>query len=120
MEHLRQVRERLQSHRMKLKPRKCKLFRLEVHYLGRTVSEDGYRPDPANLEAVVKLKDSQPQTIGDARKLLGLLGYYCRNIQNFARNAKPLVDLTNGSQESQRKKSAKRTKYQEISKTAIN
>ena len=83
------------------------------------MSEDGYRPDPANLEAFVKLKDSQPQTIGDVRKLLGLLGYYRRYIPNFARIAKPLFDLTKGSQESQRKKSAKRTKYQTSSKTAI-
>ena len=56
------------------------------------MSEDGYRPHPANLDAVVKLKDSQPQTIGDVRKLLGVLGYYRHHIPNFARIAKPLFD----------------------------
>ena len=83
------------------------------------MSEGGYRPDLANLEDVVKLKDTQPQTIGDVRKLLGLLGYYRRYIPNFARMAKPLFDLTKRSQESQRKKPVKKTKYQASSKRAI-
>ena len=119
VEYLRQVLQRLQSHGVKLKPRKCKLFQREVHYLGRIVSKEGYRPDPSNLEAVLKLKDSQPQTVGDIRKLLGLLGYYRRYIPNFARTAKPLFDLTKRPRELERQKHAKSAKNQVSSKTAI-
>ena len=82
-EHLRKVLQRLQSKGVKLKPQKCKLFEREVHYLGRIVSEHEYRPDPANVEAVTKLKDSKPECLGDVRKLLGLMGYYRRYIRRY-------------------------------------
>lgn len=97
VEHLKQVLQRLKSHGVKLKHRKCKLFKREVHYLGRVVSERGHRPDSANVEAVTQLKNSKPQTVGDVRKLLGLVGYYHRYIPDFARTAKLLFDLLKGT-----------------------
>lgn len=97
VEHLRQVLQRLKAHGVKLKPRKCKMFKREVHYLGRVVSERGYRPDSTNVEAVAQLKNSRPETVGDVRKLLGLVGYYRRYIPDFARTAKPLFDLLKGT-----------------------
>ena len=50
--------ERLQFKGVKLKPRKCKLFQREVHYMGRIVSEQGCCPDRAYVETVTKLKVS--------------------------------------------------------------
>ena len=97
VEHLKQVLQRLKSLGVKLKHQKCKLFKREVHYLGRAVSERGHRLDSANMEAVTQLKNSKPQTVGDVRKLLGLLGYYCRYIPDFAHTAKPLFDLLKGT-----------------------
>ena len=85
VEHLRKVLRQLQSKGVKLKPRKCKLFQQEVHYLGCIVSEQGYHPDPANVEAVTNLKDSKPKCLGDVRKLLGLMGYYHHYIPDFVR-----------------------------------
>ena len=87
VEHLRTVLCRLCEHGVKLKQRKCKLFKREVTFLGRVISEEGYRMDPENLNAVSSLKNKTPQTIGDLRKLLGLLGYYRRYIPNFAQKA---------------------------------
>ena len=97
VEHLKQVLQRLKSHGVKLKDRKCKLFKRKVHYLGRAVSEQGYRPVSANVEAVTQLKNSKPQTVGDVRKLLGLVGYYHWYIPDFARTAKLLFDLLKGT-----------------------
>ena len=93
VEHLRTVLRRLREHGVKLKQKKCKLFKREVTFLGRVVSEEGYRIDPENLNAVASLKNKTPQTIGELRKLLGLLSYYRRYVPNFAQKAKPLYDL---------------------------
>ena len=93
VEHVRQVLRRLGTNGIKLKPDKCKFFKREVHYLGQIVSATGYRVDPEKIEAVNALKDTVPRTIGDVRKLLGLLGYYRRYIKNFAQIARPLFDL---------------------------
>ena len=93
VEHLRTVLRRLREHGVKLKPRKCKLFQREVRFLGRIVSEEGYRMDPASVKAVTELKESRPKTVGEVRQITGILSYYRRYIPNFARIAKPMYDL---------------------------
>jgi len=86
---VRTVLQRLKSKGIKLKPRKCELFRREVKYLGTLVSEEGYRVDPADKDAVLCFKDKTPTTVGELRKMLGFLGYYRRFIPDFSRKAKP-------------------------------
>ena len=93
IEHIRQVLRRLREKGIKLNASKCNLFRSEVKYLGRIVSNDGYRMDEESVEAVRKLKDIAPKTVGEVRHILGLLGYHRRHIQDFASLAKPLTDL---------------------------
>jgi len=93
VEHIRTVLQRMRQHGTKLKPRKCRLFRKEVSCLGRIISADGHRPDPSNVEAVTALREKQPTTVGEVRKLLGLLGYHRQYIQGFSLIAKPLFEL---------------------------
>ena len=93
IENVRTVLRRLREHGIKLKARKCKMFKKEVNYLGRIVSADGYRVDSSNVKAVLALKETNPKTVGDVRKLLGLLGYYRKYIQDFSRIAQPLFEL---------------------------
>ena len=49
------------------------MFQKEVKFLGRIVSEEGYKLDPANIEAVLSLRDRTPKTVGDVRKLTGFV-----------------------------------------------
>jgi transposase InsO family protein len=93
VEHIRQVLRRLQDRGIKLKPSKCNLFQKEVRYLGRVISSEGYKMDPADIKAVEALREKQPSTVGEVRKILGLLGYYRQYIQNFSTIAKPLYEL---------------------------
>ena len=78
---------------IKLKAKKCDLFKKEVKYLGGIVSQEGYRADPENIKPIVSLKERTPKTVGEVRQLMGLLGYYQRYIENFSRVAKPIYDL---------------------------
>ena len=94
-EHLRRVLQRLKIYGVKLKPTKCELFKREVTFLGRIISQDGYQMDPKATRAVTDLKNVTPQTIGEVRRVVGRLGVYRRHIKNFAKIAKPIYDLLN-------------------------
>ena len=95
IEHLRRVLQRLKIHGVKLKPTKCELFKREVTFLGRIISQDGYQMDPKATRAVTDLKNVTPKTIGEVRRVVGRLGVYRRHIKNFAKIAKPIYDLLN-------------------------
>ena len=60
---------------MKLRADKCVFFKSEVRYLGRLLSEKGYRPDPKDTEALERFR-KPPETVGQLRTLLGFFGYY--------------------------------------------
>ena len=111
LENLKKVLRRLRQHGVKLKPRKCKIFRRQVNFLGRIVSAEGYKLDPDSIAPIVNLQKTTPKTVDDVRKLLGLLGYYRRYIQNFSKIAKPIYDLlaTKEKQDLQTKKQSNRS-----------
>lgn len=96
VEHVRQVLQRLRNHGVKLKPGKCKLFWREVSFLGRVVSKIGYYIDPKTTDAVTRLKDSTPKTVGEVRRIVGLLGAYRHHIKDFSRITKPIYELLDG------------------------
>jgi transposase InsO family protein len=91
--HVQKVLQRLQLHGVKLKPQKCRLFQRQVTYLGRIITEHGYRMDPTSIAAVLKLKEVTPNTVGDLRRILGFLGHFRRFIRDFAQKASPLFRL---------------------------
>ena len=95
IEHLRKVLRRLRSYGAKLKSGKCALFKREVSFLGRGISQGGYRIDPKATNAVIAMRNLKPRTVGEVRRLMGLLGVYRRHIKNFAQIAKPVYDRLN-------------------------
>ena len=121
VEHLKKVLQRLKSHGVKLKAKKCDLFKNEVSFLGRIISSNGYRMDPKATEAVQKLKGVQPQTVGEVRRIMGLLGVYRRSIENFSKIAKPLYELLIGDKNRERNvnKSTKGVNNQVPSRSSI-
>uniref|UniRef100_A0A8C5QI39 Gypsy retrotransposon integrase-like protein 1 n=1 Tax=Leptobrachium leishanense TaxID=445787 RepID=A0A8C5QI39_9ANUR len=49
--------------------------------------------DPADTAPVLALKNNEPKTVGELRKLLGFISYYRPYVQDFSRIAKPLYEL---------------------------
>ena len=84
------VLKRLKRKDIKLKSRKCNLFKNEVRYSGRIVLEQGYQIDPAETSVTENMKQLNPKAVGELRRILGLAGYYHSFILDFA---KPLYDL---------------------------
>ncbi len=90
LEDLRRVLQRQKQCGIKLRPKNCKVFKREVCYVGRIISEHGYSMNPKEIEAVQAFKWEMPSTVREVRKLMGFLGYYRSYIADFAKTAKPL------------------------------
>ena len=84
---LEEVLKRLQAAGMKLKPKKCRLLRREVIYLGYIVSSGGVQTDPLKVECI--LSWPSPTTQKELRQFLGLASYYRRFAKGFASIAPP-------------------------------
>lgn len=89
---VRKVLQHLKRYGIKLKPR-------GVRYLGRIVSAEGSKMDPADIAGIRAPKEKRPSTEGQSRIVLGLLSYYRKYIQDFSKIAGPLCDLLKGTAE---------------------
>jgi len=89
---LKEVFDRLRAAGLKLKPSKGALLQREVKYLGHVVGRDGVATD---FEKVRAVRDwAVPVNLPEFRAFLGLVGYYCQYIPDFAGIAQPLNRLT--------------------------
>jgi hypothetical protein len=97
LQRVEQVLERVQQAGLKLKPEKCQLLQTEVNFLGHVISEDGIKPNPANIAKIVQWP--VPTTVTQVRQILGMGSYYRRFVKDFAKLTRPLVELTRKGQE---------------------
>ena len=81
LDHLRRIPQFQKG--IKLRPSKCRFFRKKVTVLGHMVSSDGYKVNEGDREAVEELRKQRPKTIGEVRRLLGLLGYFRKFVRKF-------------------------------------
>ncbi|XP_040384740.1 uncharacterized protein LOC121055750 [Oryza brachyantha] len=63
----------------------------EMKFLGHVINAQGVTVDPSNVESVTKW--TPLKTVTQIRSFLGLVGYYCRFIENFSKIAKPMTQL---------------------------
>ena len=97
LENLRMVMGRLRAVNLKLKAKKCDLFRSSVAFLGHVVSESGVSCDPKKVEAIQQWEI--PACAKDVRSILGLGNYYRRFIRDYAHITAPLTQLTHKDKE---------------------
>ena len=91
IKNLETVFKRFEDVDLKLKPRKCHLFRKEVEFLGHIINESGVGTDPKKIECIKNWPT--PQSITEVRSFLGLCSYYRRFIHKYSEIAKPLTRL---------------------------
>ncbi len=81
---------------IKLNLSKCSIGQREVKFLGHIESEEGFRPDQGNAEAIINMK---PLTnVKETPRFLGMAGFYRKHINNFSHLAALLTDLIRKNQ----------------------
>ena len=81
--NLSNVLERLLSAELKLKAKKCSLFRKSAERLGHVISSEGATTDPRKIEAIRNM--SPPVNVGDLRSFLGICSYYRKFVKDLLR-----------------------------------
>ena len=91
LERLRLVFDRLRDANLKIQVDKCEFLQREVAYLGHIITPDGVKPNPDKISAILNFPI--PKTTKQIKSFLGLLGYYRKFINNFAKITKPMTKL---------------------------
>jgi hypothetical protein len=81
LQHLGVVLCKLREVNLKLNPNKCYFTTKSIIFLGHVVSEEGTKPDPGKIEAILHF--SQPKTVTNIRSFLGLTGYYRNYVRGY-------------------------------------
>ena len=82
------VLRRLEETGMKLKPKKCEMFKTKVAFLGHIVSAKGIEMDPKKIEALVEWPT--PTCVKEVKSFIGACSYYRAHIKNFSDIVRPL------------------------------
>ena len=77
---------------LKLKAKKCDLFKDSVTFLGHQITQEGITPVDDKLEVIKKM--APPKTAKDLRLALGFFSYYRLFIPNFASLTAELSAMT--------------------------
>lgn len=96
-EHVRTLEEvarRLNAANLSINMEKSKFCVPELPYLGFILSEQGVRPNPDKVEAIVNFE--RPSSVRSLRRFLGMVNYYRRFIDCFSEVTTPLTDLLKG------------------------
>jgi hypothetical protein len=91
LERLEQVFDRLQTHNLKIKPSKLRLFQQKLIFLGYQISAEGISTDPAKTSTILDMV--RPLNVKELRSRMGCFGYYRRFISSFSQIAEPLFAL---------------------------
>ena len=92
LSHMKQVFEKLQATKLSMKLSKCHFFSKKIQYLGHILSTKGICLLPLKTPVIQNIHP--PTTPRQVCAFLGLVGYYRKFINDFAKIAKPLTLLT--------------------------
>ena len=87
MINLREIFETLRKYDLKIQLEKTKFLHKEVAFLGHIVTPEGVKPNPEKNSIIPKWPI--PKSEKELRTFLGVIGYYRKFIQDFAKITKP-------------------------------
>ncbi|GFV54387.1 retrovirus-related Pol polyprotein from transposon 17.6 [Trichonephila clavipes] len=90
--HLELVLTELEKLGFSVRLDKCSFAAKRIKYLGHTIGGGKHGPDEDKILAVKRL--IRPTTKKEVRSVLGLMGFYCAYIPNYAEISTPLTELT--------------------------
>ena len=76
---------------LKLNGDKIKLRRQEVPYIGHLLTAEGLKPDPAKVEALLKMP--KPEDLPGLKRLLGMVQYLGKFLPSLSNVTHPLREL---------------------------
>ena len=90
--HVEDILKRLRDANLTIEARKAHIAKKSVRFIGFILDKTGIKPDPANIEKVVKFK--RPTDVKSTRAYIGLTGFLRRFVKDYAQIARPLQLLT--------------------------
>ena len=94
---MRQVLSRFRENNLKVKLTKCQFVKSSIKFLGHIVDQNGLKPDPDKVKAVVDYPT--PSNAKELQCFLGMVGFYRRFCRAFAKIARPLYNLLKKEQQ---------------------
>ena len=91
-QHVEQVLQRLQEHKLYAKAEKCEFHSRSVEFLGFKVSPDGISMDPGKVQAISEWPS--PKNVTEVQSFLGFTNFYRQFIRSYSAIAAPLTNLT--------------------------
>ena len=91
LNHVKLVMEKLHEVNLKINPNKCSWIKNKIKLLGFELSDEGVRPDPDKVEAILQRKP--PHNVKSLQSFIGGANYYRGNLKGFANIVSPLYDL---------------------------
>ena len=96
LERLREVFQRFKDANLKINPTKCEFFRRKVPFLGHIVGREVIQVNPEKTSTVIRYPVPKNAT---EVSFLSVCSYHRRYVQDFAKIARPLHQLTEKSKD---------------------
>ncbi|CAB0042248.1 unnamed protein product [Trichogramma brassicae] len=100
LQHLRELLTILKRARLFVNWEKCQIGRSEVVFAGYLISERGFEPPAAKVEAIARFP--KPSDSTQLRRFIGMLNFYRRCLPHAAELMSPLTDLLRGLQKKEK------------------
>ncbi|KAH8343594.1 hypothetical protein KR067_003229 [Drosophila pandora] len=92
--NLRAVFQNLRKAKLHVNLEKTRFLSTQVEFLGYIVTQDGIKANAQKVKAITDMKP--PANMKELKSFLGMTSYYRKFIQDYAKVAKPLTNLTRG------------------------